>query len=54
MYKMPVQKMYGEAPDNNSENHGKVSYELLPTHHEKTMNSMKAPYSVKRITFDLF
>ena len=25
---------------------------LLPTHSEKTMNAMKAPHAVKRITFN--
>ena len=44
--------MVGDVPDNGSENPGKVSYDLLPTHNKKTMNSMKAPYAVKRITFD--
>ena len=29
-----------------------VSYDLLPSHNEKTLNAMKAPRSVKRITFN--
>ena len=29
-----------------------VSYKLLPSHNEKTLNSMKAPRTVKRITFN--
>ena len=28
-----------------------VSYDLLPSHNEKTLNAMKAPRAVKRITF---
>ena len=43
--------MYGDVPDNGSENNRVVSYDFLPSHNEKTMNSMKAPYAVKRITF---
>ena len=49
MYTMP--KMDGDVPENGSEKTGAVSYDLKPTNNEKTMNSMKAPYSVKRITF---
>ena len=44
--------MEGDVPDNRSENTGEVSHNLLPTHNEKAINSMKAPYAVKRITFD--
>ena len=29
-----------------------VSYDLLPSHNEKTLNAMKAPRAVKRITFN--
>ena len=29
-----------------------VSYDLLPSHKEKTLNAMKAPRTVKRITFN--
>ena len=29
-----------------------VSYGLLPSHNEKTLNAMKAPRTVKRITFN--
>ena len=29
-----------------------VSYDLLPSHNEKTLNAMKAPRTVKRITFN--
>ena len=28
-----------------------VSYDLLPSHNEKTLNAMKAPRTVKQITF---
>ena len=29
-----------------------MSYDLKPSNNKKTMNSMKAPYAVKRITFN--
>ena len=29
-----------------------VSYDLLPSHNEKRLNAMKAPRTVKRITFN--
>ena len=44
--------MEGEVPDKTSEKTGAVSYNLLPTHSEKTIKSMKATYAAKRITFD--
>ena len=43
--------MEGEVPENHSEKSGVASFDLLPTHNAKTLMSMKAPYSVKRITF---
>ena len=49
---MTLQKMDGEVPENSREKYGKVSYDLKPSNNEKTVNSMKAPYAVKRITFD--
>ena len=49
---MPFQKMEGDVPENGSEKAGEVSFDLLPTHNAKTLLSMKAPYAVKRITFD--
>ena len=49
---MTLQKMDGEVPENGREKYGKVSYDLKPSNNEKTMNSMKAPYAVKRITFN--
>ena len=44
--------MDGVVPENGSEKSGEVSFDLLPTHNAETLLSMKAPYSVKRITFD--
>ena len=35
-----------------AENTKEVSYKLLPSHNEKTLNAMKAPRAVKRITFN--
>ena len=49
---MAFQKMYGEVPENSSKTTGGVSFDLSPMRHTKTMLAMKAPYSVKRITFD--
>ena len=49
---MPFQKMVGDVPENGGEKAGEVSFDLLPTHKAKTLLSMKAPYAVKRITFD--
>ena len=49
---MSLKKMVGEVPENGSEKTGAMPYDLLPRNNEKTMNSMKAPYSVKRITFN--
>ena len=46
--------MAGEVPENGSENRRAVSYDLLPTHSTKTLQSVKAPYGVKRITFNPF
>ena len=44
--------MDGEVPENYSETTGGVSFDLSPRSHTKTLLAMKAPYSVKRITFD--
>ena len=52
MYTMSLKKMDGDVPENGIENSGAVSYDLLPTNNDKTMNSMKVPYYVKRIGFD--
>ena len=49
---MSVQKMQGDVPENGTEIPGKVSYDLKPSNNEKIMNSMKATYAVKRITFN--
>ena len=49
---MPLQKMQGDVPENEKETPGEVSYDLKPSNNEKIMNSMKAPYAVRRITFN--
>ena len=49
---MPIQKLDVDVPENVKEISGAVSYDLLPKHSEKTLNSMKAPYAVKRITLN--
>ena len=48
---MSFQKMDGEVPENGKEKSGSVSYDLSPRRSTKTLRAMKAPYSVKRITF---
>ena len=45
-------RMQGELPDNESQTNGEVSYNHLPSHRKKTLCSMKAPRTVKRITFN--
>lgn len=45
-------KMQGEVPDDESETNGDVSYNLLPNNREKTLRSMRALRTVKRITFN--
>ena len=49
---MPFQQMDGDVPENGSQKAGAVSSDLLPMRNSKTLRSMKAPYAVKRITFD--
>ena len=49
---MPLQKIQGDVPENSREKSGEVSYDLKPSNNEKIMNSMKATYAVKRITFN--
>ena len=44
--------MQGDVPENEKEKSGEVSFDLEPSNNEKIMNSMKAPYAVKRITFN--
>ena len=44
--------MHGDVPDDGSQHTGEVAYDLLPSRNEKKMNSMKAPYAVKGITFN--
>ena len=52
MYTMSLKKMQGDVPENGRENSGAVSYDFKPSNNEKIMNSKKAPYAVKRITFN--
>ena len=52
MYTMSVQKMDGDVPENGKEKSGSVSYDLSPRQSTKTLLAMKAPYAVKRITFN--
>ena len=42
----------GDLPENSKQNSGSVSHDLSPDRNTKAMQAMKAPYSVKRITFD--
>ena len=44
--------MDGDVPESLKEKSGSVSYDLSPRRSAKTLNAMKAPYSVKRITFN--
>ena len=44
--------MEGNFPENGKENPGRVSHDLSPRRSKKTLRAMKAPYSVKRITFN--
>ena len=44
--------MDGNVPENGKEKTGPVSHDLSPRRSKKTLNAMKAPYSVKRITFN--
>ena len=44
--------MDGNFPENGKEKSGSVSHDLSPRRSKKTLNAMKAPYSVKRITFN--
>ena len=44
--------MDGDVPENGKEKSGSVSHDLSPRRRTKTVRAMKAPYSVKRITFD--
>ena len=43
---------YGEVPDNGKEKSGSVSHDLSLRRSKKTLRAMKAPYAVKRITFN--
>ena len=44
--------MDGEVPENGKEKSGSVSHDLSPRRSTKTLRAMKAPYAVKRITFN--
>ena len=44
--------MDGNVPENGKEKSGSVPHDLLPKRSTKTLRAMKAPYSVKRITFN--
>ena len=44
--------MDGEFPENGKEISGTASYDLLPSRITKRLRAMKAPYSVKRVTFN--
>ena len=44
--------MDGDVPENSKEKSGSVSNDLSPRRSTKTLRAMKAPYSVKRITFN--
>ena len=47
-----MSRMDGEVPENGKEKSGSVSHDLSPRRSTKTLRAMKAPYSVKRITFN--
>ena len=44
--------MDGNFPENGKEKSGSVSHDLSPRRSKKALNAMKAPYYVKRITFN--
>ena len=44
--------MDGNVPESLKEKSGSVSYDLSPRRSTKSLRAMKAPYSVKRITFN--
>ena len=47
-----MSRMQGEVPENGKEKYGSVSSGLSPRRRTKTLLAMKAPRSVKRITFN--
>ena len=47
-----MSRMDGEVPENVKEKSRSVSHDLSPRRSTKTLRAMKAPYSVKRITFN--
>ena len=44
--------MDGDVPENGKEKTRAVSHDLSPSYRKKTLRAMKAPYAVKRITFN--
>ena len=46
-----ITQMDGSRPEDDVSKDGEASYDLLPTKKEKILRAMKAPRSVKRITF---
>ena len=47
-----MSRMYGDVPENVKQKSGSVSHALSPRHRPKILRAMKAPYSVKRLTFN--
>ena len=47
-----MSRMDGDVPENGKEKSGSVSNDLSPRRSTKTLRAMKAPYAVKRITFN--
>ena len=47
-----MSRMEGDVPENSKEKAGKVSDDLSPSRSTKALLAMKAPYAVKRITFN--
>ena len=47
-----MSRMDGYVPENGKENSGLVSTDLSPRRGTKTLRAMKAPYTLKRITFN--
>ena len=47
-----MSRMDGDVPENAKEKSGSVSHDLSPRRSTKKLRAMKAPYSVKRITFN--
>ena len=52
MYTKTRKNMHGDEPDGGTQHDGQVALDLSQTHNANKLNSMKAPYAVKGITFD--